>query len=347
MTVLTSRPPSGADVADVTGIDVRRAPVLRDRDGYVRGYLQYMSFDIPLAFRLLFVRRPDVVVVEPPPTTGTVVRVVCALRRIPYVYYAADVWTDAAANATSSGVVLRVLRALEGFAWRGARSVLSVSESMTGRLAQLGVADRVVTVGNGVDAAHFGSDGGKVDLGSPFLVYTGTASEVHGADIFARAFTRVHAEHPDARLVFVGQGSDWPLLERLAAALPAGALQLVPRVPPQEVAGWLRGARAALASVKPGTGYDFAFPTKLYAAALCGTPSVFAGEGPAASFLDGSPAGVAVAYDEVKVAAAMAAALDGDAPAERREAIRRWARSKASGEAVAQRAADVVGAAAR
>src|SRR3546814_10831501 len=36
---------------------VRRARVLRDAAGYVRGYLQYMSFDIPLAVRLLLARR--------------------------------------------------------------------------------------------------------------------------------------------------------------------------------------------------------------------------------------------------------------------------------------------------
>ena len=78
-------------------------PVLRDEAGYVRGYAQYMSFDLPLALRLLAGRRPDLVVAEPPPTTGAVVRVIAALRGVPYAYYAADVWSDASQATGAPG----------------------------------------------------------------------------------------------------------------------------------------------------------------------------------------------------------------------------------------------------
>src|SRR5690554_5596093 len=120
VTVLTTTVP-GANYPPATEVRVRRWPVLRDRAGYVRGYLQYLSFDVPLLFRLLFLKRPDVVVVEPPPTTGFVVRIVCALRGLPYVYYAADVWSDAAANAAPR-VVVAFVRKLELWVLRGAAS---------------------------------------------------------------------------------------------------------------------------------------------------------------------------------------------------------------------------------
>ena len=66
VTVLTTRPPAplSSSAADDGGVTVRRWPVLRDKGGNVRGYIQYLSFDIPLFFRLLF-GRMDVVVVEP------------------------------------------------------------------------------------------------------------------------------------------------------------------------------------------------------------------------------------------------------------------------------------------
>lgn len=79
-------------------LTIRRAPALRDESGVVRGYVQYLSFDIPLLLRLLASRRPDVIVNEPPPTTGVIVRLAAALRRVPYVYYAGDVLSDAAAT---------------------------------------------------------------------------------------------------------------------------------------------------------------------------------------------------------------------------------------------------------
>src|SRR5699024_7919711 len=109
--VLTVSPPAGVEPGDgapsaALPARVRRAPVLRDGSGYVRGYLPYLSFDLPLVWRLLRTRRPAVVVAEPPPTTGVVVRLVCALRGIPYVYYAADVWSDASASTGAPGVVV-------------------------------------------------------------------------------------------------------------------------------------------------------------------------------------------------------------------------------------------------
>ena len=69
--VLTTRPPQGMTISDAPGVTVRRARVLRDRTGAIRGYVQYLSFDIPLFFRLLR-HRADVIVAEAPPTTGLV-----------------------------------------------------------------------------------------------------------------------------------------------------------------------------------------------------------------------------------------------------------------------------------
>ena len=113
---------AGGDEGGHGLVEVRRAPVLRDRTGAVRGYVSYLSFDVPLIARLLTGPRPDVVVSEPPPTTGAAVRLACAARRIPYVYYCADIVSDAAALAGVARPVVRAVAALEAFALRGARS---------------------------------------------------------------------------------------------------------------------------------------------------------------------------------------------------------------------------------
>ena len=39
-------------VDDPKGVRVSRWPALRDASGYLRGYLPYLSFDVPLALRL-------------------------------------------------------------------------------------------------------------------------------------------------------------------------------------------------------------------------------------------------------------------------------------------------------
>ena len=198
-------------------VDVRRAPVLRDRTGAVRGYVSYLSFDVPLIARLLAGPRPDVVVSEPPPTTGAAVRLACALRRVPYVYYCADVVSDAAALAGVPRPVVRAVAALESFALRGARRVVAVSDGVARRARDLGARD-VVVVPNGVrvpEAVAAGTPEGFPACAGPVFVYAGTVAHWLAPEVFIDAFERARGQLGDARLVFVGQGSGWEdLVER-------------------------------------------------------------------------------------------------------------------------------------
>ena len=340
VTVLTTTFP-GSEASDVEiPVEVRRAAVHRDKAGYVRGYLQYLSFDIPLFFRLLLARRPDVVVVEPPPTAGAIVRIVCALRRIPYVYYAADIWSDAAAGAAPR-LVVSVLRAVERSVLRGAAAVLSVGGGVTDRLVEMaGVTAE--TIGNGVDTDVFRLEGPTRDLDRPYLLYAGTASEVQGASVFVDAFEKVLEVHPQARLVFLGQGSDWATLASASARLSEGSVLVEGRCPPREAAEWLRGATASLASIKPGQGYDFARPTKIMASVACGTPVIFAGGTRIPELTERAGLGWSVGYEPDAIASAMREALNDPVDEERRAAIAEWGAANVSLVAVAQRAVAVI-----
>jgi glycosyltransferase involved in cell wall biosynthesis len=343
VTVLTSVPPTGYDDATVEqeGIEIRRAPVLRDRAGYVRGYVQYLSFDLPIFFRLLFARRFDSIVVEPPPTTGVAVRLAAALRRTPYAYYAADIWGDAVESTAAPRLVTRVVRGMERFAISGAGVVLSISPDVTKRLVELGVQQEIATIGNGVDDELFLPDGESVSLDGPYLLYAGTASEVHGAMVFLDAFASVREQIPDAVLAFVGQGSERVELERRAQSFPPGAVRFEARLSPADTARWIRGATATLASVHPER-YNLAFPTKMYASVACGVPVIYAGSGPGRDFVAAADAGHAVDYDVAAVAAAMIAALRGSSNSRKRARLAAWARATVSLRAVAARAVTAI-----
>lgn len=322
------------------GVKVRRWPVLRDRSGYVRGYLPYLSFDAPLLVRLLATKRPDVVVVEPPPTTGAVVRLVCRLRRIPYVWYAADVWSDATRSTGAPPIVVRAVRALESWVLRGAAASLAVSEQVTERVRDLG-GRSVVTVGNGVDTEVFGLDGEERG-GRRTIVYAGTASEWQGAEVFVQAMPKVLDAVPDARLVYLGQGSGWTAIAAAAADLPDDAVMMMSTVAPEQSAAWLRGAAAAVASIVPGQGYDFAIPTKLFAALGTGTPVVYAGIGAAADLVRENDLGWAIDHDVNAVAAAMIEALQMPDQQHERRRRARWVVENRSLATAARHAADVV-----
>ena len=345
-------------VDDPKGVRVSRWPALRDASGYLRGYLPYLSFDVPLSLRLGLASRPDVVLVEPPPTTGVVARTICALRRLPYVWYAPDVWSDAAASTGAPEAVVRVVRTAESYAMRGARCVIAINEEVAERARALG-ARNVVVVPNGIDTDVFEptgelpSDEERAELGitGPYLIYAGTASEWQGADIFASALEQVRRTHPTAQVLYIGQGSDWQKIARVASALPPGPDGAPAAVMHGLMARWQRGAAASLVSIRPGQGYDFAYPTKVLAALACGVPVVYAGVGPVVEDLTAHDLGWVADYTEDDVARAMTRALDeADQTAaqdsSRAHRLHAWVRDhrslRATGEAVARHLRTVV-----
>lgn len=338
VTVLTSTVPAAVDNPPLTfpeSVRVRRAPVLRDKAGYVRGYVQYLSFDIPLFFRILCGRRFDVIVAEPPPTSGLAVWLACTLRRTPYVYYAADVWSEAAAVAGAPRFVTRAVARLESFVASGASAVAAVSASVKSRMEHLAPSARVVDVGNGYDADVFTPTGAAHHERRPYLLYAGTASEVHGAMIFIDALPAVVAAVPDALVAFIGQGSEWQAMQERAELIAPGSTLFLPRMSPEDTATWIRGARGTLASVLPD-GYD-AFPTKMLASVGCGTPVVYAGPDPGRAFASDPHVGRAVSFDAADVADAMIATLQSAQTEAGRERLAGWARAQHSLESVMMR----------
>lgn len=309
VSVVTTRAPGGATAGNVP-FRISRWPVLRDGGGNVRGYVQYLSFDVPAFVRLLL-QRADVVVSEPPPTTGLMVALSSWLRRRPFVYYAADVWSEALSATDVPGFVVRLMRRVEGFVLRRAACVIAISDAVAEQVAKFDVpAERVRVVANGVDTSVFNPHGDAAHSDRPYFAYTGTISEWQGADVFIRALPLVQRKFPTAEIRFFGQGTDEPALRALADEVAPGSVVFGGVVPPREAAAWLRGAVAALVSIKPGQGYDFAKPTKIYAAAGCGARVIFAGPGEGAAVVANNGLGDAVDHDPDAVAAAMIAALE-------------------------------------
>jgi glycosyltransferase involved in cell wall biosynthesis len=309
--VVTTKAPKGSEGFE-SSYRISRWPVLRDAGGNVRGYVQYLSFDIPAFFRLL-VSNADVVVSEPPPTTGVIVALSSWMRRRPFVYYAADVWSEALTAMDVPAFVTSALRAMEGFVLRRAAKVIAISEPVAEQVAKFGVpANRLVVVGNGVDTSVFNPDGAVRSMENRYFVYTGTMSEWQGAEVFIRALPEVLTTFPDVEIYFYGQGTDEPNLRKIAAEVAPGHVHFGGVIAPREAAEWIRGAAAALVSIKPDQGYDFAKPTKIYAAAGCGTPVIFAGQGDGAAVVHANGLGVVANYDPTSVAAAMQEVLAGD-----------------------------------
>ncbi|MGV8970456.1 MAG: glycosyltransferase [Microbacteriaceae bacterium] len=341
--ILTAKPPRGLVIADPEGIVVRRAAVKRDRQHYVRGYLSYMSFDIPLAFRLLFSRRADLYIVEPPPTTVAVVRVIGALRRTPYVVRAADYWTEAAELVTSNPLIIGVLRRVEAWGLRGARVLFAAHQPLIDRFRQVGIATPAIPIGFGADTTHFRYEGQKPAT-PPLFVYAGTHSEWHGAGIFVEAMPQVLAKHPGARLEFYGNGEERQSMQLKARALGIeSSLEFHAPIPPAQLSPILARATVSVASLAPVAPNEYALATKVYSSLAAGCPVIYTGPGPTINMLNESEnphAGVAMGYDVDAVADAMIAAADKPLPPAARAELAAWSAAEFSLAAIAGRVVD-------
>lgn len=347
--VLTAKPPKGLQ-PEQSSERVRTFPVLRDSNGYVRGYAQYMSFDIPLFFRLLFTRRPDVVLVEPPPTTGVVVRIVCAIRRIPYVYAAADIWSDAAGHATSSGLVVRLVRSFERFALKGASALVTISQGVVDRVRALGVKTPAHITGSGADTQAFRyEDHGRVEQ---LFLYAGTHTELHGAAVLIEAFAQFNETTPGYRLQFIGNGTGQELMMQQANELGvADAVSFEGTIAAEQLNTRLATATASLATLLPGGGYEYAFTTKVYSSLAAGCPVIFAGPGPTKQFIEQArqqvPVGFSVDYGASAIAEAMRELANNPLSADQRLKVAEWASAGHSLAAVAENVSSVVESVAR
>jgi glycosyltransferase involved in cell wall biosynthesis len=342
VTVLTARPPRGFQIADPAGIRVRRARVKRDKQQYVRGYLSYMSFDVPLAFRLLFSRRADLYIAEPPPTTVAVVRVAAALKRAPYVVRAADFWSEAAELVTDSRIVLGLLRRTEKWGLQGAKMLFAAHQPLLDRFREFGVTAPAIPIGFGADPQVFTYSGQHPSTTAPFFVYAGTYSEWHGARIFVDAMPAVLKRHPRARIVFYGNGEERVNLAALADELGVGThVEFEEPIPPAELAPILSGATASLASLLPDPRNEYAVATKVYSSFASGCPVVFTGVGPTHELVLEAPfGGHNAAYEPAAVAAVLIALADEPLGSHARETLAQWAAETHSLHAIATNVVD-------
>ncbi|WP_104109337.1 glycosyltransferase [Arthrobacter sp. N199823] len=321
---------------------ISRWPVLRDAGGNVRGYIQYLSFDIPMFFRVLFGARPDVFVVEPPPTSGLAVMVAARLRRVPFVYFSADVSSSAARGIGVNNAVVAAVTILERSILTSAATVLAVSAGVETEIAEL-TRDQahVVNVGTGVDTTAFSPVGLVKEIGKRFFVYAGTMSEIQGAGVFVDAFMTIADDYPDVQLVMFGQGVE--LAELKARSADCGSqVQFFAPKEGTEIAQWHRGAVANLASVRPGKGYDFAFATKALAGLSAGAPVIYSGVGPMHDLVTEHDLGIACAWDPDAVAAAMRTMLENSVDSKRRRELSQWVSENYSLEAVGATGAEAV-----
>lgn len=308
----------------------------------VKRMANYLSFSVTSLVGMVGTRRADWTLVEYPTLFGALPAVAWSrLRRRKVMVILADLWVDSIVEigVLGDGWIVGALRAAEGWMLRTATAVTAVTVGMRdGVIAQGVAAERVAWLPNGVDVDlfHPGPDDAEVrrQLGVPdghrMLLYAGTHGHVHGLDVVLDAAVALRDD--PVTFVLVGDGSEKADLVRRAGELGLDNVVFHDPVSPAEVARYLRGALAGLATVRRGDIYDTVRSAKMMPIMASGRPVLYSAADEGARLVASVGSGIVTPPEDVDALVGAIRALVADpAEADRLGAIgRRWTCDHAS-----------------
>jgi glycosyltransferase involved in cell wall biosynthesis len=290
-----------------------------------RRLISQMSFMLTAFLRGLFLRRPDVILIEAQPMftnfAGTALSI---LKRAPMVQNVSDLWPDhllSVGSMTPKHPVYRVLRALTDSTYHRARQIIAMSPAWAQAIASyIGTDEKIHVVYNGIDLERFSPqvDGtafkAKYGLSTTrkIVAFIGVFTTQNDFETMFAATYRLR-DRDDFQFVLVGSGVQMELVQQLIATSGASDEQV-------KALGWMDyadipGAWAAadvmLLALHDQPLYAGTVPAKYFEAFAGGTPVAAAVQGIAAELLHNSGAGIAVpCNDDEALSEAVARLLD-------------------------------------
>lgn len=267
----------------IHGVKVHRcAQYVPSRVSTVRRILHELSFGVSSLLRVLSLPRADIyVVVSPPLFLGFCAWMATVLKRSRFVFHIQDLQPGAAVGLgmVKSRGFIRLLYALERFAYRHAAAVSGISDGMMDELRRKGVAARNrIYFPNWLRtsapvAAVRGDFRRRFEISATELlaVYSGNLGRKQGIDILLAAAERL--KDAAVTIIIAGAGAERDAFAARVNALNLPKLRLLPLLSDEDYAAMLADASVGLITQASGTGQYF-FPSKLLSLLQAGLPVV-------------------------------------------------------------------------
>lgn len=258
----------------IDGVRVFRcAQYVPERVTTLRRIFHELSFGLMSLLRVLFLPRADVYVVASPPLfLGFCAWIATRVKRSRYVFHVQDLQPGAAVGLgmVKSRGFIRLLYALERFAYTHAAAVSGISDGMIEEFRRKGVPARKRLYfpnwlrHSGEPAAHVerGAFRRKFGVREDHLlaVYSGNLGRKQGIEILLETARRLVAK--PVTLIIAGAGAERDALAARVATLGIENLRLLPLLSDGDYAAMLADADVGLITQASGTG-QFFFPSKL------------------------------------------------------------------------------------
>ena len=274
------------------GVSIERAWSTRFGKKSAAGRLaDYLSFYVGATWKLLTIRRHDIVLaLTTPPLISLVALLAARVRGMRLVALIQDVYPDVAVALgalKSTSPLTRLLERLNRFTLRGADRIIVLSECMRDRILSKAGAD----AGARIDIIHNWADGEWLtpldrrknpfaiehDLAGKFVVlFSGNLGRVNDFDTVLDA-ALVLRDRKDILFLFIGDGDRAPSIKAFADVHKLGNIRLLPYQPKQMTRYSITAGDAALVTLSQGLA-GLSVPSKTYALLAAGRPVLFVGD---------------------------------------------------------------------
>ena len=283
---------------------IRVWTMIAANEGFARRILNYVSYLVSVLILLPWLPRADVIVSTSPQffcgLAGLFARWV---KRAPWVLEIRDLWPESivAVGAMRKGPVIRFLEWLEGFAYRQADAIVSVTRSFVPHIAaRCDAPGKIAVIINGADlSAYVRSDDGEavresLNLQDKFVgAYVGTHGMAHGLSTILDAAELLK---DDPRFVFlmVGDGAERARLQAEREARGLANVLILGQRPKAEMPGFWSATDASLILLKKSDTFKIVLPSKMAEAMAMQCPIILGVEGEARALLEDARAGIAI-----------------------------------------------------
>ena len=279
--------------------------------------LNYFSFCVTCLIAIFKQSHVDCLFIESPPLFLSVPGLGMArFRRIPSIFNVADLWPDSVVDMglMKRGVLIGLAEKLERWAYRKATYVTAVTEGIRRSLLEKKQvpAEKLLFLPNGVDLEQFRSRQPDEALrlrlglvGKKIVLYQGTQGFAHGLSSVLYT-AQLLSDDPDIHFLFLGDGSERPMLEALRAELGLSNVTFHDPVPMAVLPGFFSISECGLVSLRDTPLFRGARPAKVNPILGSAKPIIFFGRGEGADLVQQAGAGIVVNHgNQEELAAAV------------------------------------------
>ncbi|HBV86862.1 MAG TPA: glycosyltransferase WbuB [Desulfosporosinus sp.] len=292
---------------EVDGIPVWRTwiyPVQRGR--FWKRLLNYFSFVFSSFWGLSKVGKQDILFFESPPLfLGITALIYGWLTRTRIIMNISDLWPESAValGLVNSRWMIKAAEGLEKLLYRKAWKISTQTEGIRDSLLQRGVPKEKVTfLPNGVNLELFAPRERDAEMARTLgikeddfvLIYAGTMGYAQGLESVIQTAVLLK-DKPNVRFLFVGDGTEKPMLEALVQEKGLANVIFVDFQPVQEMPRYFSLSSASIVPLKKNKLFEGARPSKMFPALGSAVPVIYSGEGEAAELVLSSGGGVVVA----------------------------------------------------